>query len=201
VEFINEIDGAYEDVHVEDLNGDGQSEVIFQLPHGSVNSCVKVLNYDKRADKLVELVFKKGGLCNYTITSGQVISSYRDQATWIDDMYQITEGVTTLILSDEIYDLGLKERTLFENDRVIKFLVTDGDNVANRTPITATVNKPKAHIYLSPENATPTKKYLIAGDEVSILGFDTNSWVKVRFQGTSITEGWLKSEDVKSNYF
>jgi hypothetical protein len=201
LEFMNEIGDTYEEVHVEDLNGDGQNEVVFQLPRGGANSCVKVLNYDRRDDKLIELVFRKGGLCNYTITSGQIISSYRNRAKWIDDVYEIKHGVANLILSDESEDLGQKVRTLFENDGVVKFLVTDSPHVDDRVPITATVITPKARIYLSPENAAPTKKYLIAGDEVSILGFETSQWVNIRFQGNSITEGWLKSGDVKSDYF
>ena len=55
------------------------------------------------------------------------------------------------------------------------------------------------NIYISPN--TPTKMYLIKGDEVEIIE-EKDDWLKIRYYGNGATsrktiEGWIKKSDVE----
>lgn len=57
------------------------------------------------------------------------------------------------------------------------------------------INVTKATIFKSPMANQPTKMYLIKGDIVEVLRQE-KGWVKIRYYGTSVVEGWLKSSDL-----
>jgi hypothetical protein len=56
------------------------------------------------------------------------------------------------------------------------------------------VKSPKSIVYSLSE--TPTRMYLIKGDEVEILE-EKDEWLRVRFYGKKIIEGWIKKSDVE----
>jgi len=49
-------------------------------------------------------------------------------------------------------------------------------------------------VYTSPN--TPTKMYLLKGDEVEIIE-EKNEWLKIRYYGKKTIEGWIKRSDVE----
>lgn len=57
------------------------------------------------------------------------------------------------------------------------------------------INVTKATIFKYPAANQPTKMYLIKGDIVEVLRQE-KGWVKIRYYGTSVVEGWLKSSDL-----
>ncbi len=201
-DFMRDIEGIYSDVYIEDLSGDGVGEVVFRLEGESVNSCSRVLFYTGSGRSLSELTFNGRALCNFRARQGYVISSYREGAAWSEDVYSVKDGKVEAIISDNCVGCGEVRRKKYNPDgSFIRFLVSDDVDFEKRTPLTATVASLRAGVFSSPEAAQPTKKYLIRGDKVTLLGFDKShsgeDWIEFRFSGSTTTEGWLKCSDLK----
>lgn len=200
-DFMHEIEGAYNGVDIIDLSGDGVGEVIFRLAGGGVNSCSRVLQYTNHEHSLSELVFK-GGLCNFKVRNGYVISSFRDEAVWSEDVYAVKNGKTNIVISDRCVGCGEVNRKKYLPDgSIVKMLVSDSIDFEKRTPLTGSVAPPRAWIFSSPDARQQTKKYLIRGDKVTLLGFYNahgEDWIEFRFSGRSTTEGWLRCSDIES---
>ena len=198
--FIREVEDLYDEVHIEDLTGDGVGEVIFHLEGGGVNSCSRVLHYSSGDRSLSELVFGGGGLCNFKIWNGSVVSSYKDGAAWVDDVYIVKSGRADLKISDRCVGCGEISRKEYRPDGTfIRSLVSDDINFDQRSVLTAKVASLKAWIFPSSGATQSTKKYLIRGDEITLLGVDKTreeGWVEFRFSGKTITEGWLICSDI-----
>lgn len=202
IDFMREIYGAYDNVDIRDLNGDGIGEVVFRLAGGGVNSCSKVLHYSDSDRSLKELIFGKGGLCNFKIQHGYVISSYNDGAAWGEDVYTVKGGRADIRISDLCVGCGEVRRKQYRPDgSFIRLLVSDNVDFEKRAPLIGSVISLRAAIFSAPDTGQPTKKYLIHGDKVALVGFESSrneDWVEFRFSGSTTTEGWLKCSDVDS---
>lgn len=197
-EFMDEIAGVYDHVDGQDFDSDGVAEVVFHMASKSVNACVRVLRYDFHNKKLVELGFQKG-LCNFKIEHGFVVSSYREGAVWVEDVYKLDGGKALLKISDSCVGCGEVRRKVFNiNGSVTQELVTDSVDFNERVPKTATVAALQARIYSSPGAKYITKKYLVRDDVVTILSSDEQdlNWVRVRYSGALTTEGWVQAPDL-----
>lgn len=86
-DFMDEVESVYNEVRIEDLTGDGVGEVLFDLKGDGVNSCSRVLRYERDDRLLKELLFVGGGLCNFVVRDGYIVSSYKDGAAWAEDIY------------------------------------------------------------------------------------------------------------------
>ncbi|WP_339436419.1 hypothetical protein [Pseudomonas sp. EL_65y_Pfl1_R32] len=201
-DFMREIEGVYEDVHVEDLTGDGIGEVVFDLAGGRVNSCSRVLHYTDSDRSLSELVFSGGGLCDFKVRHGYVVSSYKDGAAWAEDVYVVKDGKVDIKISDRCVGCGEVVRKEYHPDgSFVRLLVSDDVDFEKRIPLITKVASLQAWIFSSLGAAQPTGKYLIRGDEITILGGGKargEEWVEFRFSGRATTEGWLKCSDLDS---
>ena len=56
------------------------------------------------------------------------------------------------------------------------------------------ITKPKAYLYSSPNK--PTKMYVLKGDDVELVDRQ-DDWLKIRFKGKKVVEGWIKRSDVE----
>jgi hypothetical protein len=198
---MRQIEGIYSNVYIEDLDGDGIGEVIFRLEGDSINICYKVLQYRAASNSLDELIFDDGALCNFRIGGDYITSSYRDGSTWSEYLYHIRDGVVKLEILDSCVGCGEIKREVYHPDgSITRLLVSDNVDHERRTPLSATVSSFKAVIFSSPEAARYTKKYLVQGDEVTLLDFfkddDGSDWIEFRFSGVAVTEGWLKCSDL-----
>lgn len=198
--FMNEIDGAYDSVSVEDLTGDGVREVIFRLSGAGGNYCSRVLYYDDSNFSLKEMNFQNGDLCNFRVQPGLIISAYKDSAAWVEDVYEIKNGKANIKVSDRCVGCGDVSRKEYRLDgSFVRFLVSDDADFTKRMPLEANVISPRARIFSSPESEMPTEKYLVRGDKVTLLSFDSmhdGDWVEVRFSGKKTVEGWLRRSDI-----
>ena len=199
-DFMREIEDVYEDVHVEDLTGDGVGEVVFNLGGGRVNACSRVLHYTDSDRSLSELMFSGGGLCDFKIRHGYVISSYKDGAVWAEDVYVVKGGKAYIKISDRCVGCGeIVRKEYLPDGSFVRLLVSDEVDFEKRTPLIAKVASLQAWIFSSLGAAQPTRKYLIRGDEVTILGGGKargEEWIEFRFSGSTTTEGWLKCSDL-----
>jgi hypothetical protein len=200
--FLREIEAVYDDVHIEDITGDGVGEVVFHLAGDGVNSCSRVLRYESSDHSLKELVFNQGGLCDFKVRGGYIISSYKDGATWVEDIYIAEGGQVNIKMSDRCVGCGEVRRIVYPfAGSPIRSLVSDDMNFEKRTELVSTVASIQARIFPSPAATKSTQKYLIRGDKITLLGFYSNDgedWVEFRFSGGVTTEGWLKCSDLVS---
>lgn len=198
-DFMREVDGVYDEVYVKDLTGDGIGEVIFRLAGGGVNSCSRVLQYSSD-HSLNELIFDRGGLCNFKVVDGYVVSSYRDGAAWVEDIYVVEGGKVNIKISDRCVGCDEVSRTDYLSDgSVIKSLVSDDVNFERRKPLLAKVISKVTGIYLSPAAVESIKRYLVKGQEVSLISFESfgsEEWVEVRVLDSDSTGGWLRCIDL-----
>lgn len=200
-EFIHELEGVYDTVHIEDLTGDGTGEVVFDLIEGGGNSCARVLHYTNGKRSLSEMIFGAGGICNFKVGNGYVISSYKDGAAWVEDVYFFKKGKPYLKISDRCVGCGEISRKEYRSDGSFnRLLVSDEASFDQRSALTAKVASPKAWIFPSLGAAKPTRKYLTKGDEITLVSIDNAreiGWVEFRFLGGAAPEGWLKCSDVE----
>ncbi|WP_258104451.1 hypothetical protein [Marinoscillum sp. MHG1-6] len=110
--------------------------------------------------------------------------------------------------TDKVYIMELENTNLFYYTRVrslpkslLESLIRVGKS-DNRNYIEEfldisfwKVSKLKSTIYSEPNK--PTRMYLVEGDKVEVLSGD-ESWVKIRYYGKKLIEGWLKREDIQS---
>lgn len=201
-EFLKETEDLYGDVYIRDLNGDGIGEVIFPLEGGSVNNCSKVLQYRVVDNSLSELAFKDGSLCNFKVGQGYITSSYRDGSVWKEYIYRFREGLGKIEVIDSCVGCGEIKREVYNPDgSVARLLVSDNVDFRLRVPLMTSVTSSKAIVFSSPENPNKTNKYLVGGDEIMLLDFfkddDGEDWVKFRYMGVVVTEGWVKCTDLE----
>jgi len=112
-DFLREIEAVYDDVHIEDITGDGVGEVVFHLAGDGVNSCSRVLRYESSDHSLKELVFNQGGLCDFKLRGGYIISSYKDGGTWVEDIYITEGGQVNIKMSDRCVGCGEVSRVVY----------------------------------------------------------------------------------------
>ncbi|MGF6098836.1 hypothetical protein [Pseudomonas sp. 18175] len=197
--FMREVEGLYEEVYLKDLTGDGIAEFVFRLGGEGVNSCSRVLRYYREGRSLSELEFGRGGLCNFKVARNYIVSSYRDGASWNEDVYEIKDGAVRIKLSDRCIGCGEVNRLEYHPGGLLKrSLVSDDGDFEKRAVLTANVISNKANIYSSPAGTHSTQKYLMQGDKVTLLGFHISNnerWMEFRFEGAVVTEGWLRCGD------
>lgn len=191
----------YSSVALDDVDGDGVGEVIMTIPvEGGVNSCSKVFRYDSEQNTVVEMKFSGGGVCNYRKDGRFLVSSYRDAAAWVEDAYVFEGDSFYLAYKDECVGCGYIFRSEFDSRGVVvEYLVSDGENLNKREPVVFSVSSGRAYIFSEPSMRHRSKKYLVRGDKVLALGFSNSngeSWVKIRFNGKVVTEGWLLCTDI-----
>ncbi|NMY01790.1 hypothetical protein HBO12_02415 [Pseudomonas sp. WS 5059] len=201
-DFMGEVEGVYDEVRIQDLTGDGVGEVLFDLAGDGVNSCSRVLHYERDDRLLKELLFDGGGLCNFAVRDGYIISSYKDGAAWAEDIYVAAGGKVDIKISDRCIGCGEVVRIVYGSDgSPVKSLVSDDMKFETRTELVSTVVSLQAKVFSSPVTAQSTQKYLMRGDIITLLGFDSSSgedWVEFRFSGKTTIEGWLKCSELAS---
>ncbi|BCD88655.1 hypothetical protein PSm6_50620 [Pseudomonas solani] len=203
---VKDTEDIYTSVTLDDIDGDGVDEVVMTIPAGGgVNSCSKVFRYDLKGNALSEVVFSEGSICNYRKEDGYLISSYRGGSAWVEDIYKFERGVFGLAFKDACIGCGYISRRAFDFDGVVSdYLVSDSEDFKGRTPIVGTVLSRRAFVYSEPFVQQLSKKYLVQDDKYLVRSFSKNtygSWVKVRYKGKVVTEGWLRCSDVESCAF
>jgi hypothetical protein len=202
-DFMSQVDGLYSDVHIDDLNGDGEWELVFDLVGSDVNHCSKVLHYNENDHSFSEWLFKGGGLCNPISRGAFLISSYRDGASWTEDVYIMKDGKPDLHITDSCVGCYEVRRKMYvPGKQPVKVLVTDDVEFERRIPLKASVTSLRAKVFSFPDSSWPTKKYLIRGDKITLIDFDKSKdgqyWAEFRFIGANVTTvGWLKYSDLE----
>lgn len=115
-----------------------------------------------------------------------------------DNWYMIKHQIKTfntgreVLIEDKIYKY--ENQLAFEEVSFDKLFGKMHNDVGEPTPSLELIKVSKSIIYDSPNS--PTKMYLIKGDEVEILE-EKEEWLNVRYYGKKIIEGWIKKSDIK----
>ncbi|NBB32005.1 hypothetical protein [Cellulophaga sp. BC115SP] len=115
-----------------------------------------------------------------------------------DNWYMIKHQIKTfntgreVLIEDKIYKY--ENQLAFEEVSFDKLFGKMHNDVGEPTPSLELIKVSKSIIYDSPNS--PTKMYLIKGDEVEILE-EKEEWLNIRYYGKKIIEGWIKKSDIK----
>lgn len=203
VDFMSQVYGLYSDVYIDDLNGDGKRELVFDLIGSDVNRCSKVLRYNENDRSFSEWLFKGGGLCNPISRGRFLISSYRDGASWTEDVYTVKNGKPEIHITDSCVGCSEVRRKIYTpGKQPVKVIVSDDIEFERRIPLKASITSPRARVFSLPDSNWPTKKYLIRGDEIALIDFDKSEdgqdWAEFKLIGTNVaTDGWVKYSDLE----
>ena len=202
--MLRAMDDGYSKISLEDFTLDGVNEIILtHSAEGNVNTCSKIFQYNSESKKIQLLPGLKKQICNYSMSQGVLISTYKESAKWHEDIYEIDKNNIRLMLSDSCIGCEYTKRTIYSSEAENeKLLVTDDPSYLLRTPISTTVVSKKAILYSEPTIKRATKMYLISGDEVRLTddsSDESHFWFKIRYitkKGRYIN-AWLKCEDIK----
>lgn len=204
-DMLNSIKNGYSKVTVEDLTLDGSPEIV--LTHeaeGSVNACSKVYQYNSAENSFTYLDSLPKQLCNYAIKNNYLVSSYKNNAKWHEDIYKIENNKLLLKISDNCIGCDYISRTIYlPKDKTDHTLVTNNLDYTLRTQLSTSVISMKAMLYQEPNENSITKMYLIRDDKVALTDFTVTKsddfWYQIRYttKKGGIIKAWLKCDDIK----
>ena len=204
--FLRFFNDGYSNLSLEDMTFDGYPEVILTGPEeGVVNVCSKIYRYDREKRVLQEVAGLKKQICNYRLKNNRLISSYRSEAKWYEDVYRVSDAGFTLELSDSCIGCDQISRVVYLSEsKTDKFMVTHDADYALRKAILSKVSSGRAALYKEPSEIKKTKMYLIKDDGVALLDFrvtegSTKYWYEIKYitnKGREI-RAWMKCEDLE----
>lgn len=204
-DFLKFFNDGYSNLSIEDITSNGYPEVILTGPEeGAVNICSKIYYYDREKRALQKVAGLKQ-ICNFRLKNNHLISSYRSEAKWHEDVYRISGTNFTLELSDSCIGCDQVNRTIYlPEGKTDKLMVTNNPDYALRKPILSKVISGRAILYKEPSTSKKTKMYLIKNDSVALLDFrvtenSTNYWYEIKYitnKGKEI-RAWMACEDLE----
>ncbi|QVN14626.1 hypothetical protein [Burkholderia sp. LAS2] len=193
------IDDGYENLAVVDIYKDGNKEIA--ATSGGGDRCSKFFLYDRASRRFTSLKFSDRDICNFRIDGDSLISSYRLDAKQYEDIYKIKNRKYQIAISDACVGCDEISRSVYVDGRVSeRIIVTNQRNYAQRVPVTTTVAANKARLYDDHSDTSATKMYLLKGDEVQLVEFNSENglWYLVKYisKWRGIILKWVKCEDL-----
>lgn len=157
------ISKGYEDIEIKEINN---NRYLFLSSRNDVNKCSVVFKIDDNQIESAPSAGESGSVCNVSEINGKVVSSYRDQGMWFDDIYLVSSGKHwTLLFSDSCTDCQQVKRTYYKNGIENRTeLLSGGDNYSSRKPLKGVIIVQKSSLYSQSDEHKKIKSYLIKGD-------------------------------------
>ncbi|WPD73954.1 hypothetical protein OGM23_12260 [Dickeya fangzhongdai] len=164
-----------------------------------INKCSTLFQITATGIKETPVLPEKNPICNYSINKNNVISSWKDEGKWNEDIYQVSDEKWTLMFRDACVGCGIVKRTYFKEGVATETaLLKDESIYTERAPIFGTVSVEKTVLLNSPIMTDRKNSYLIAGDHFKLLDMsDNGAFYKISYQmksGKSLT-AWINSDD------
>lgn len=200
--FNTLIGGEYNGVVGLDLNGDGVDEIIITISNGgsTPNSCVVVFFYNRESRQLSQIEFEGESICNLKFQRGYVVSSFRDASAWSEKIYKVEGRASKLFYFDWCVGCDETRRTDYSLEAPTSYLMSNDLEFEKRIPLEYIVTSPKAAVYEGLNDQGWTRKYLVSGDAVRVIGVEQSidkEWkAEVKFFGRVITSGWMLCRDL-----
>ncbi|KAA5934725.1 hypothetical protein F3I27_03685 [Pantoea sp. Bo_2] len=191
------IENGYANVEVRTLN---DSKYLFLNSEGDVNKCSVIFKIQNDKIESFPTAGEDGKLCNVSAINDYVVSAYRDQGTWINDVYQVLSGQSwTLLFSDFCTDCQQVKRVYYKNGiRSHQELMSEADDFTARKPLNGTVLAKRIPLYSEPSEQAKTKAYLVKGDGFKLSDMsDDGSFYQIQYTASSGKKMsyWIKSDD------
>lgn len=188
---------GYKDVGIKIFNN---NKYIFLSSESDVNKCSVIFNVKDGQVESIPPAGEDGKLCNILEVNGNIVSSYRDQGVWFNDIYQISSEKTwVLLFSDSCADCHQIKRTYYTNGAISRVeLMSEGDNYSIRKPLSGVVLVQKAILYSMPDEQKKLKAYLVKGDVFKLSDMsDDGFFYRINYVSSSGKEKvyWIKSDD------
>jgi hypothetical protein len=188
---------GYSDVEVKILN---DNKYLFLSSENDVNKCSVIFEINNNEIDASPFAGEDGKLCNMSSVNDHVISSYRDQGAWINDVYKIVSGKNwDLLFSDFCADCQQVKRVYYANGiRSHQELVSEGDDYSKRKPLNGIVLVQKSSLYSQPDEQGKLKAYLVKGDGFKLSDMtDDGSFYQIEYTTSSGEKMsyWIKSDD------
>ncbi|WP_050515623.1 hypothetical protein [Dickeya undicola] len=167
--------------------------------NSDINKCSLIFLIKDNEIKETPVLPEKNPICNYSINKNNVISSWKDEGKWNEDIYQVSGEKWTLMFRDTCVGCGIVKRTYFKEGVATEtVLLKDESTYTERTPVFGTVSVDKAVLLNSPKMTDRKNSYLIAGDHFKLLDMNDNGeFYKISYQmksGKYLT-AWINSDD------
>lgn len=193
----NFIAKGYSNVEIKTLNS---NKYISLTSENDVNKCAVIFSVKDNKIENTPSAGEDGKLCNLSVTSGNIVSSYRDQGVWFNDVYKVSkDDVWTLLLSDSCADCQQVKRTYYTDGvKSHVFLMSEGDKYSARKPLNGVVLVEKSTLYSMPEEQKKLKAYLVKGDVFKLSDMsDDGAFYQIEYVTSSgkKTVYWIKSDD------
>ncbi|MBO8132844.1 hypothetical protein [Dickeya fangzhongdai] len=188
-------------------NGYGKTTLVIILgrkyliatTNSDINKCSLVFLIKDNEIKETPVLPGKNPICNYSINKNNVISSWKDEGKWNEDIYQVSDEKWTLMFRDACVGCGIVKRTYFKEGVATETaLLKDESIYTERAPIFGTVSVEKTVLLNSPIMTDRKNSYLIAGDHFKLLDMsDNGEFYKISYQMKSgkILTAWINSDD------
>lgn len=191
------IENGYANVEVKMLN---DSKYLFLSSEGDVNKCSVIFKIQNDKIEGSPTAGEDGKLCNVSAINGYVVSSYRDQGTWINDVYQVLSGQPwALLFSDFCADCQQVKRVYYKDGiRSHQELMSEGDDYSARKPLNGVVLVQKISLYSQPNEQAKTKAYLVKGDGFKLSDMSGDgSFYQIEYTASSGKKMsyWIRSDD------
>ncbi|AFJ46276.1 hypothetical protein EBL_c11720 [Shimwellia blattae DSM 4481 = NBRC 105725] len=195
------IEKGYADIEVKILNN---KKYVFLSSEGDINKCSVIFNVQNNKIESPPVAGEDGKLCNVSAINNYVVSSYRDQGIWINDVYKVLSGKPwTLLFSDFCADCQQVKRVYYKNGiRSFQELMSEGDDYSARRPLNGIVLVKKVFLYSRPDEQSKTKEYLVKGDLFNLSDMSDNGFFyQIEYTASSgeKVSYWIRSDDFELN--
>lgn len=190
------ISKGYSHIEINSLNN---YKYLFLSGENDVNKCSVIFKIDNGKIENTPSAGEDGKLCNVSEINGNIVSSYRDQGTWFNDVYQISSvGDWALLFTDSCADCQQVKRTYYKNSiEQHRELLSEGDSYFIRKPLNGIVLIQKAFLYSQPAENKKIKAYLVKGDEFTLTDMSEDGvFYQINYtspSGRSLLY-WIKSD-------
>lgn len=164
----NFISQGYEDIEIKTFNN---NKYLFLSTGNDVNKCSIVFDIIGVEIDTIPFIGVNGKLCNVSEVNGDIVSSYRDQGVWFNDVYHwISKKNWVLLFTDSCSDCLQVTRIHYINGiESNRELLSEGDDFSKRKPLNGVISVQKASLYSLPNENKKIKAYLVKDDVFRII--------------------------------
>lgn len=194
-DFISQ---GYEDIEIKTLN---DNKYLFLSTGNNVNKCSIVFDITGIEIDTTPFIGGNGKLCNVSEVNGNIVSSYRDQGVWFNDVYQwISKKNWVLLFTDSCSDCLQVKRIYYINGiKGNRELLSEGDDFSKRKPLNGVISVQKASLYSLPNENKEIRAYLVRDDVFGIADMSEDGFFyQISYKSKSGKNSlyWIKSNDI-----
>lgn len=192
------IDSGYGDIEIKKINN---YEYLVVTSESDINKCSILFKINNGSVESVPSIGINESICNISIDTDKLISSWRDQGRWNEDIYKINpDDKWVLLFKDSCIGCGQVKRIYFNSDGTYeKLLLSDGDNLSLRKKLIGKVTIEKAKLYNNANDNSISNAYLIKGDIFFLVDIsDDGEFIQIKYKtstGRYIIK-WMKKNEI-----